>query len=188
MAEDNPNILILGGTGFIGRNLLTYLVAQGGYGSIKVVDKLPPTVAFFSEEQRAALASKGVKFKQGNAQSPGMATHFSTPHSSLVSLEKIFKLKGDKKVDYVINLAAETKYGQPDVVYQERITDIAKCVIAECKKHPSIKKIIEISTAQVYGSEKVWFIPSSPPHPPRKLPSKEVRSSHGLRLPNKRWK
>jgi hypothetical protein len=51
----------------------------------------------------------------------------------------------------VFNLASETKYNEEPVVYEERVVQIAKCVIEECKKHtPALKRIIEVSTAQVY--------------------------------------
>jgi hypothetical protein len=51
----------------------------------------------------------------------------------------------------VFNLASETKYNEEPMVYEERVVHIAKAVIDECKKHlPSLKRIIEVSTAQVY--------------------------------------
>jgi len=51
-------------------------------------------------------------------------------------------------------LASETKYNEEPAVYDERVVQIAKVVIDECKKHKSIKRIIEISTAQVYEEHK----------------------------------
>lgn len=59
--------------------------------------------------------------------------------------------------DYVFNLASETKYDQPQMIYDEKITEVAKAVIAEAKKHKGLKRIFDISTAHVYahGSKHV---------------------------------
>jgi nucleoside-diphosphate-sugar epimerase len=72
MAETSkPNVLVLGGCGFIGRNLVKYLVDNALAKHIRVVDKVLPTVAYLSPAHKEAFAAPIVKFKQGNAQSPG---------------------------------------------------------------------------------------------------------------------
>lgn len=54
-----------------------------------------------------------------------------------------------KEYDYVINLAAETKYGHNDEVYNERVKHLSLSCAAEAAKH-NVKRFIEVSTAQVY--------------------------------------
>lgn len=57
----------------------------------------------------------------------------------------------NQEYDYVFNFASETKYDQPAVLYQEKIVEVAKTVIAEAKKHAGLKRIFDLSTAQVYA-------------------------------------
>lgn len=71
MAASKPTVLILGGCGFIGRNLVAYLLKNDLCSHIRVVDKVLPSVAFLNGAHKEAFASGLVKFKQGNAQSPG---------------------------------------------------------------------------------------------------------------------
>lgn len=71
MAANKPSVLILGGCGFIGRNLVAYLVKKDVCSHIRVVDKVLPSVAYLGPAHKEAFASPIVKFKQGNAQSPG---------------------------------------------------------------------------------------------------------------------
>jgi hypothetical protein len=78
MAANKPSVLILGGCGFIGRNLVAYLVAKNVCSHIRVVDKMLPSVAFLGPAHKEAFASPIVKFKQGNAASAGMFYHLSS--------------------------------------------------------------------------------------------------------------
>lgn len=71
MADNKPTVLILGGCGFIGRNLVSYLVKNDLASHIRVVDKMLPSVAYLGPEHKEVFASSIVKFKQGNVQSPG---------------------------------------------------------------------------------------------------------------------
>jgi len=130
-----PKVLILGGVGFIGRNLVKYLVDKDLSSEIRVLDKLPTSLAFFSEEHKKAFADSRVTTKQANLCSPQ-------------SIEKCFA-REDGKWDVVINLAAETKYGQTEEVYKEKVLDVVKKCTDEAKKI-GVLKWIEVSTAQVY--------------------------------------
>lgn len=68
----------------------------------------------------------------------------------MFSLAAIATLWDDgKHYDYVINLAAETKYGHNDEVYRERVKHLSLSCAAEAVKH-NIRRFIEVSTAQVY--------------------------------------
>jgi len=131
------NVLILGGVGFIGRNLVKYLVDHQPDTNIKVLDKVLLATSFLSAEHKAAFDSPNVTVKQANLSSPK-------------SIEANFE---GKPWDVVVNLAAETKFGQTEEVYKEKVLDVAVKCAAEAKKI-GCRKWIEVSTAQVYQAAK----------------------------------
>lgn len=134
-----PNILVLGGIGFIGRNLVKYLVDNNCAAKIRVVDKVLPAIAFLGKEHQAAFDNPIVEFTQGNL-------------TSVDSIAKVYTLEGSK-FNIVFNLAAETKYGQTDAVYAEKVLDLSVKVATEAAKRDT-EKFIEVSTAQVYEAGK----------------------------------
>lgn len=132
-----PRVLILGGVGFIGRNLVTYIVENNLADKIRVADKAIPKMSYLSPRQAAAFEK--VEFIQANL-------------SREPSLSKAFADDGGA-FDYVFNCAGLTKYGQVDQVYQENIFDLS----VNCAKKAAetgVKKFIEISTAQIYSADK----------------------------------
>jgi len=133
-----PKVLILGGIGFIGRNLVKFLVDAKLCSFIRVADKVLPQTAFLGKAHEDALNAKEVEFKQSNL-------------NSAASIAKAFTVEGG--FDYVFNLACETKYGQTPEVYKEKVLDVAVKCLAEAKKQ-KVKKWIEVSTAQVYAAGK----------------------------------
>ncbi len=68
-----PNVLVLGGLGFIGRNLVEYLVDNNLVGRIRVADKVLPDLAGLTEKQTAIFKGEGsvVDFKQANLAREG---------------------------------------------------------------------------------------------------------------------
>ena len=68
MDPSKPRYLVLGGVGFIGRNLVHYLVENNLASKIRVVDKVLPATAFLSAAHKAAFDK--VEFKQGNLVNP----------------------------------------------------------------------------------------------------------------------
>jgi len=135
-----PNILVLGGVGFIGRNLVKFLVDSNVAAKIRVIDKVLPATAFFGAEHQKAFDNPIVEYKQGNL-------------TSVVSINKCFTIEGGGKFNFVFNLAAETKYGQTEEVYNEKIFDLSTRCAAEAVKQ-GVDRFIEVSTAQVYEAEK----------------------------------
>lgn len=128
--------LVFGGVGFVGRNLVTYLVNSPAVAHIVVVDKVPPAMAWLNEEHKAAFDSDKVTFKSCNL------VHASN-FSRITELGVTF--------DYCINLAGESKYGLSKEVYDERVFQIsANC--ANYANDQKVKMYVEVSTAQVYGT------------------------------------
>jgi nucleoside-diphosphate-sugar epimerase len=69
-------VLILGGVGFIGRNLVQYLLANNLASKICVADKVLPEVAGLSEAEMANFKSDKVTFKQCNLARDGSFSAF----------------------------------------------------------------------------------------------------------------
>jgi len=133
-------VLVLGGTGFIGRNLCEYLVKTGAVAHIRCVDKVFPQTAFLNAAHTTLFSNPIVQFVQGNLSNAG-------------SIAKCFARDDGKEFDYVFNCAAETKYGQDEPIYQEKLHDVCMKIAQEAIKHP-IKKFVHLSTAQVYAAGK----------------------------------
>jgi len=131
-----PNILVLGGLGFIGRNLVAYLVKNGLAGHIRVADKGLPALVSMSEEHTTIFEK--IDFKQANL-------------AREASVNKVFD-DGDYKWGLVFNCAGETKYSQTDEVYKENIIDVSTTAAKAAAKRQV--KFIEVSTGQVYDAGK----------------------------------
>jgi len=127
-------VLILGGCGFIGRNLVTLLVEKGLCGHIRVVDKVMPVMAFMAPVHKAAFDSELVEFKQGDL-------------SRQQAVDKAFE---GRAFDLVFNLTYDgIPYGQADEVYEQRIVAVST-KLGEAAVKAGVRRFIELSTAQVY--------------------------------------
>lgn len=125
--------LILGGLGFIGRNLVKYLIDQKIASKIRIADKAIPETAFLSDYHILYFNHPSVERVQCNlSNEAGAAKAFKGEH-----------------FDFVINLAAETKYGQNNAVYEQHILDLARHVGKQVAEHKP-EKFIQFSTAQIY--------------------------------------
>lgn len=137
MAATKPRVIVLGGTGFIGRNIVKYLVEKNLVAKVRAADKVLPATAYFAQETASAFASPLCEFKQANL-------------NNAASVAKVFADETGK-YDIVINCAGATQYSQSDDVYKERILDVAKVCSEEAAK-AGVTRWVEISTAQVYDS------------------------------------
>jgi len=164
MAADNrKRVLILGGVGFIGRNLVEFLSDKNLVSKIRVADKVLPDLAGLSAKQLAIFKSDLVEFKQANLARAAM-------------VEKVFE--GDW--DFVVNLAGETKYSQTPEVYKENIIDVSKTCGTEAAKK-GVSRFIEVSTAQVYDEGKSASTESSKLKPWTKLATAKLAAEEDLR-------
>eukprot|EP00043_Microstomoeca_roanoka_P026867 m.12762 g.12762 ORF g.12762 m.12762 type:complete len:282 (+) comp7034_c0_seq1:86-931(+) len=133
----NPSVLVLGGAGFIGRNLVVYLVENDLVSTIRVADKALLQTSYLTARQQAAFDK--VEYVQANlAKDAHVAKAFA---------------REEGPFDLVFNCAAMTKYGQDDLVYQENVFDVS-CKAAHKAAELGCKRFIEISTAQVYAADK----------------------------------
>jgi len=161
-----PRVIVLGGCGFIGRNLVQYLAENGLVSKIRVADKLLPDLAGLSTKQTEIFKSDLVDFKQANLAREAMVT-------------KVFD-SADGKWDFVFNLAGETKYSQTEEVYKENIIDVSvTCGNAAAKA--GVQKFIEVSTAQVYDADKKASDEKAKAKPWTKLAKAKLEAEEKLR-------
>ncbi|EAA09169.4 AGAP004297-PA [Anopheles gambiae str. PEST] len=150
-----PNVLVLGGCGFIGRHLVDHLVANDLAGRIKVVDKTPPLMAWLNSRHTQAFADARVEFASANLINPTSCQNaFRMEEEGGEEEEKKRAQTVGGSWDYVINCAAETKPGQTDPVYQEGILKLSLNCATEAVKCKA-KRYLELSTGSMCSDEKV---------------------------------
>jgi len=133
-------ILILGGSGFIGRHLVMYLFKNKLASKVCVADKVLYQIAGLSKDELAVYENASfLTFKQADIANPD--------HTS-----KVFAHDGGNW-RYVINLAASTKYSQGKEVYDRNIVEVARNAAQEAAKN-KVARFIHVSTGQVYDSSK----------------------------------
>lgn len=142
--DNKPNVLLLGGVGFIGRNFVHYLISNDLVSKLYVVDKVIPQMAWLNAAHKESFSK--VEFRHANLINPK-------------TVSSIFESSDDVKFDFVINCAAETKLGQSDAVYEDGILKLTRNCACESAKH-GIRRYIEVSTAQMLSSDKKPFVES----------------------------
>jgi len=161
-----PRVIILGGCGFIGRNLVQFLAQNGLVSKIRVADKVLPDLAGLSKKQTEIFKSDLVEYKQSNLAREAMVA-------------KVFD-SSEGAWDFVFNLAGETKYSQTDEVYKENIIDVSTTCGAAAAK-AGVKRFIEVSTAQVYDADKKPSSETSKLKPWTKLAKAKLQAEEALR-------
>lgn len=133
-------LLILGGCGFIGRNLVTYCLDNDLVSAITVVDKVPPQVAWLNEAHAKHFKNELVQFRSANL-------------INTESCKNAFSLPDGSTWDLVVNCAGETRAGQTDPVYNEGILKLS----VNCAKQAALQNVgryIELSSGNMNSSEK----------------------------------
>lgn len=132
-------VLILGGTGFIARHLVKYLIDQQVVSKIRVVDKQLPATAYLNQDFLTYYNNPIVEYKQANLNNPA---HIGRAFDD-----------ADGNWNYVINLAAETRYGQDENQYKQMCLNVSVSCAKEAQQR-GVDRFIEVSTAQVYEPGK----------------------------------
>lgn len=132
---DGKSFMILGGCGFVGRNVVHHLVQKYPDSKIRVVDKLIPPMAYLNKQHESSFNNPRVEFINCNLISKD-------------SREKAFQSES-VSFDYVINCAGETKHGLSDAIYHEGIVDLSVSCARLSAKY-NVKRYLEISSGSVY--------------------------------------
>lgn len=140
VSPGKSRVLVLGGCGFLGRNFVEFLIKNELVSKVRIVDKVPPQIAWLNKYHQEIYSNPLVEFKSANLiNSASCQNAFSDPEGTF---------------DYVVNFAAETKTGQSDAVYREGIVKLSlNCAKESCKQN--VKRYVEISSGQIYANEKV---------------------------------
>lgn len=144
---DAPNVLLLGGLGFIGQHLANYILEYQLASHLRIVDKVVPEMAYLSPSMKQAVqqhqASGVLDILQADLSVPqhvDRAFQYNTPGLQ----QRGFQL--------VINLASETQYGHMDLKYERNILCLRTACAAKAASLGTVERYIEVSTGQVYGT------------------------------------
>ncbi|XP_058798681.1 UDP-glucose 4-epimerase isoform X2 [Phymastichus coffea] len=136
-----PGVIVLGGCGFIGRNLVEYLIENDLVSYLRVIDKVPPQTAWLNVKHQKIFEHPLVEFKSANLINPISCQNAFTP---------------DNPITYIFNCAGETKSGQTDPVYKEGIYKLSINCAQQAAKL-GIEHYVEISSGNFICSEKMPF-------------------------------
>ena len=141
MGGDKPSVLVLGGCGFVGRNLVAMLVDRELCSHIRVVDRTMPAMAFLAPAHQAAFDSPLVEYKQGDL-------------SRDAAVAKAFE---GAKFEYAFNLTYDgVPFGQTDEVYEQHILSVsAKLGAAACAS--VVVGLIHARTTQLHLPRYTMF-------------------------------
>lgn len=173
------NILITGGAGFIGSNLVCYMVKKYSDYNIVNLDKL--TYAGNLENLKEVEGSSNYRFVKGDICDKGF-------------LEKLFN---DHKIDAVMHLAAESHVDRSILGPEEfidtnikgtfNLLEVAKSHWSGGSSDANVfdgKKFLHVSTDEVYGSiskEEGLFTETSPYKPNSPYSASKASSDHIVR-------
>lgn len=130
------NILITGGAGFIGGNFVHYILEKEKEAQVINLDLL--TYAGNIESLKDIDQNERYHFVQGNITNTELVTH----------------LIEEYKITHIVNFAAESHVDRsilnPEVFIETNVRGTLN--LLNCAKKYGIKKFIQVSTDEVYGS------------------------------------
>jgi len=145
------NILVTGGAGFIGSNLVMYLLKK--YSDIRLVNLDKLTYAGNLENLESVKNDRRYHFEKGDICERGLVEGLLREH----------------KVDTIINVAAETHVDRSIVGSAEFIQTnvVGTHILLELAKENKISRFVQVSTDEVYGSlgPSGKFTEETPMHP-----------------------
>ncbi|XP_077288188.1 uncharacterized protein LOC143912728 isoform X2 [Arctopsyche grandis] len=142
MGGEGLRVVVLGGCGFIGRNLVEHLVINNLASIVRAVDKVPPQIAWLNKKHTAIFENPKVEYKSANLINPA-------------SCRSALEIESDSEPwDLVVNCAGETKNAQSDAVYKEGIFTLSMNCVKECARL-KVKRYIEITSGCMFSSEKI---------------------------------
>ncbi|GBP21577.1 hypothetical protein EVAR_9762_1 [Eumeta japonica] len=147
-----PRIIVLGGCGFIGRNLVDHLISSNLVSAVRVVDKTPPQLAWLNSHHTKIFEDPRVEYKSANLINTGKSLILlSSLKSYKSSCDAAFAIDSEPW-SLAVNCAAETRLCQPLPVYEEGVATLGKNVAKACADKNI--RLVEVSTAFVYSGEK----------------------------------
>ena len=132
--SEGPSVLVLGGLGFIGKNLVKYLIDYDIAAEIRVADKILTQMGYMNEDFEKVFASDKISFVQADLYA---------------NAKKAFD---NKRWNIVINLAGLTQYGRYNEEYDLMIHDL-RVSCAKLANELGCDKYIEVSTCMVYKNK-----------------------------------
>jgi len=135
--KEKANYLVLGGLGFIGKNFVEALIQLDCFEKLVIVDK-----------KLLKLNSYIPKSKLPLYESPKIVV-LQKDLSRDADVKAIFTEHGP--FDYVVNLAAETRYDLGEDSHKRNTLKLADTCAREAAEN-KVKKFIQVSTAYVYAS------------------------------------
>ncbi|EGP87161.1 unnamed protein product [Zymoseptoria tritici ST99CH_3D7] len=140
--DTRPAVLIIGGLGYIGRFLATYIHSNKLASTLRLVDKQLPQLASLAPEHLEACSTNFLQADASREQSQSRI--FDLPA----------KADGSKQeFDYVFNCGGETRFSQEDEVYKLRSYELSLTVGKEAAKR-NVKAFVELSLGSVYNGSR----------------------------------
>src|SRR3989338_7244716 len=131
-------IFVSGGAGFIGSNFIRYILKKHKNVRILNYDKL--TYSGNLDNLKDTAKDKRYQFKRGDVE----------------EREHLTKILKEFKPDYIVNFAAETHVDRSIHIGAKEFIDTNITgvfnILEIVKANPKIKKFVQVSTDEVYGS------------------------------------